>query len=202
MSPVRVGLVAAALASLAVLLQPQAGDAQACPAGRLLLLTNGRIHTMDARRTVVSKVRVADGRFVEVGDGASAGGGCTDTIDLRGRTVIPGMIDNHFHVQLVGSRPGYALQWALIQDVFNGDERADVIAEVAETFGDALSRRLEAADPPTHEILSRRLARSPYADRTSSSQATFNGPYVSTMISSVVRSAGSRGASSVNGALA
>lgn len=62
---------------------------------------------MDARRTVVSKVRIANGRFVEVGDAASAAGGCTDTIDLRGRTVIPGMIDNHFHVQLVGSRPGY-----------------------------------------------------------------------------------------------
>jgi hypothetical protein len=61
-----------------------------------------------------------------------------------------------------GFRPGYALQWALIEDVFNGDERSEVIAEVAEAFGEALASRLEAADPPAHHILCRRLARSPY----------------------------------------
>src|SRR5574339_315290 len=97
MSALRVGLAAASLAALAVLIQPVPGGAQSCPGGRLLLLTNGRIHTMDARRSVVSKVRIANGHFVEVGDAASTSGGCTDTIDLRGRTVIPGMIDNHFH---------------------------------------------------------------------------------------------------------
>ena len=62
----------------------------------------------------------------------------------------------------LGSRPGYALQWALIQDVFDGDERAQVIAEVAETFGEALAGRLEAAEPPAHQVLRHRLARSPY----------------------------------------
>jgi hypothetical protein len=62
----------------------------------------------------------------------------------------------------LGSRPGYALQWALIQDVFNDDERSEVIAEVAEGFGEALARRLEAAAPPPHEVLCHRLARSPY----------------------------------------
>src|SRR5438876_10159160 len=51
----------------------------------------------------------------------------------------------------LGSRPGYALQWALIQDVFNGDERSEVIAEVAEAFGEALASRLEAAEPPAHQ---------------------------------------------------
>ena len=93
--------------ALVVASLPSPASAQTCPAGRFLLLTNGKIHTMDAKRTVVSKVRIANGKFAEVGDAASAAGGCTDTIDLRGRTVIPGMIDNHFHVQLVGSRPGY-----------------------------------------------------------------------------------------------
>lgn len=61
-----------------------------------------------------------------------------------------------------GYRPGYALQWTLIEDVFNGDERSEVIAEVAETFGEALANRLAAADPPPHHVLCRRLARSPY----------------------------------------
>lgn len=62
----------------------------------------------------------------------------------------------------LGCRPGYALQWALIQDVFNDDERSQVTVEVAETFGTALADRLEAADPPAHQVLCRRLARSRY----------------------------------------
>jgi len=131
MSPVRVGLVAACLASLAVLMDPVTGGAQSCPGGRLLLLTNGRIHTMDAKRAVVSKVRIANGRFVEVGDAANAGGGCTDTLDLRGHTVIPGMIDNHFHVQLVGSRPGYETR--TIETAFSIPEVQAVIRERAKT---------------------------------------------------------------------
>jgi len=90
--------------ALVVASLPSQASAQTCPAGRFLLLTNGKIHTMDAKRTVVSKVRIANGKFAEVGDAASAAGGCTDTVDLRGRTVIPGMIDNTFHVQLVASR--------------------------------------------------------------------------------------------------
>jgi hypothetical protein len=61
-----------------------------------------------------------------------------------------------------GFRPGYALQWVLIEDVFNGDERSEVIAEVADVFGDKLADRLAAADPPPHRILCRRLARSPF----------------------------------------
>jgi len=104
---------------------------QTCPGGRLLLLTNGRIHTMDANRSVVSKVRIANGRFVELGDAASAAGGCTDTIDLRGHTVIPGMIDNHFHVQLVGSRPGYETR--SIETAFSIGEAQAVIRERAKT---------------------------------------------------------------------
>jgi predicted amidohydrolase YtcJ len=108
-------------------LLPSLVSAQPCSAGRLLLLTNGKIHTMDAKRTVVSKVRIANGRFIEIGDAAKASGGCTDTIDLRGRTVIPGMIDNHFHVQLVGSRPGYETR--TIETAFSIAEVQAVIRE-------------------------------------------------------------------------
>jgi len=69
-----------------------------------------------------------------------------------------------------GSRPGYALQWALVQDVFNSDERSQLVAEVAETFGVALSDRLEAIEPPAHEVLCRRLTRSPYTGLVSFSR--------------------------------
>src|SRR5437867_6613993 len=72
------------------------------------VLINGKIHTMDDENTVVSSVSITDGRFAEVGH-ASRGrhGPNTKVIDLRGRTVVPGIIDNHNHIVLMGNRPGY-----------------------------------------------------------------------------------------------
>src|SRR6266849_2514587 len=72
------------------------------------VLINGKIHTMDDENTVVSSVSITDGRFAEVGH-ASRGrhGPDTRVIDLRGRTVVPGIIDNHNHIVLMGNRPGY-----------------------------------------------------------------------------------------------
>ncbi len=72
------------------------------------VLVNGKIHTMDGENTVVSAVSIRDGRFAEVGN-ASRGlhGHNTKVIDLGGRTVVPGIIDNHNHIVLMGNRPGY-----------------------------------------------------------------------------------------------
>jgi predicted amidohydrolase YtcJ len=168
-----------AAVAFAIAWLPAAGDAQQpCPAGRLLLLTNGRIHTMDAQRRVVSRVRIANGRFVEVGDAASDAGGCTDTIDLRGRTVIPGMIDNHFHVQLVGSRPGYetraietAFSIADVQQVIR--ERAGSVPEGAfiTAIGGILPRQFAENRLPTLAELDAAAPRHPVYIHTS-----FNGP--------------------------
>jgi hypothetical protein len=47
--------------------------------------------------------------------------------------------------------------------VYWDDQRAQLIGEVSETFGRRLAERLAATDPPEHRVLSRRLARSPYA---------------------------------------
>ena len=47
--------LAGAAAATALAMLPSPTFAQPCPAGRFLLLTNGRIHTMDAKRTVVAK---------------------------------------------------------------------------------------------------------------------------------------------------
>src|SRR5262249_9701161 len=70
-----------------------------------LLLTNGRIHTMDGARRVVSQVLVRNGRSEDAGDRLSARG--ARRVDLKGRTVIPGIIDAHNHIVLVGNRPGW-----------------------------------------------------------------------------------------------
>ncbi len=71
-----------------------------------LLLKNGRIHTMDANNRVVEDVLLENGRIVETGRNIEPGSR-TKVIDLRGRTVIPGIIDAHNHIVLVGNRPGW-----------------------------------------------------------------------------------------------
>ena len=72
------------------------------------VFVNGKIHTMDDENTVVSAVSIRDGRFAEVGNPARGRHGPdTKVIDLRGRTVVPGIIDNHNHIVLMGNRPGF-----------------------------------------------------------------------------------------------
>jgi predicted amidohydrolase YtcJ len=72
-----------------------------------LILTNGRIHTMDARNSIVESVAIRRGRFQAVGGRIPARGNGTRVVNLRGRTVIPGIIDAHNHFVNLGNRPGY-----------------------------------------------------------------------------------------------
>jgi predicted amidohydrolase YtcJ len=64
------------------------------------ILVNGRIVTVDDHFTVAQALAIKDGRIIAVGKSAQiaklAGEG-TKKIDLKGRTVIPGLIDNHAH---------------------------------------------------------------------------------------------------------
>jgi predicted amidohydrolase YtcJ len=94
------------------------------PAERLRLV-NGKIHTMDAGNRVVSSVVIERGRFAAVGPGGGSGngGGPATTIDLRGRTVIPGVIESHIHSVSLANRPGFHVA---------GVERAESIADVQE----------------------------------------------------------------------
>jgi predicted amidohydrolase YtcJ len=80
---------------------------QPCPAVRDVLLTNGKIHTMNAMDTVVESVRIVGDRFAEVGTDRLPTSRCTRRIDLEGRTAVPGLIDNHNHIVLLGLRPGH-----------------------------------------------------------------------------------------------
>ena len=67
---------------------------------------NGKIHTMDARNSVVSQALIQNGRFTAVGNKLSIPR-TARRIDLKGRTVLPGLIDAHNHIVLVGNRPGW-----------------------------------------------------------------------------------------------
>jgi predicted amidohydrolase YtcJ len=82
-----------------------------------LVLLNGNIHTMDPRNPLVSSVAIRDGRFVEVGGGARDLQGAR-VINLRGATVIPGLIESHTHFVSLANRPGYHVaQWELASNV-------------------------------------------------------------------------------------
>jgi hypothetical protein len=71
-----------------------------------LVLFNGKIHTMDANNRIVSQVFIRNGRFAVVSDNVGNQGNVR-RVDLKGRTVIPGLIDAHNHIVLVGNRPGW-----------------------------------------------------------------------------------------------
>ena len=121
------GIVLAGLGmAVAALGLPSAAAAQGvplaqgrCAEARDLRLVNGRIHTLDARNTIASEVTIQDGKFTAVGrPGGNVGNAgnagnldpCTRTIDLGGRTIVPGLIDNHNHIVLLGMRPGHDLR--------------------------------------------------------------------------------------------
>lgn len=64
------------------------------------ILVNGKIVTVDDRFTIAQAIAIKDGRIVAVGktaDITKLADGSTKKIDLKGKTVIPGLIDNHSH---------------------------------------------------------------------------------------------------------
>ncbi|MEK6611500.1 MAG: amidohydrolase [Gemmatimonadota bacterium] len=93
-----------------------------------LILTNGRIYTVDDTRPVVESVAVALGKVLFAGNAAGAlalKNASTKVVDLGGRTVIPGMVDAHGHVSGLGD----ALH---IVDLTGTSSYDEVVARVAE----------------------------------------------------------------------
>jgi predicted amidohydrolase YtcJ len=65
-----------------------------------MILTDGKIVTVDARDTIAQALAIDHGRISAVGSTAqirALAGPATAVIDLAGRTVIPGLIDSHIH---------------------------------------------------------------------------------------------------------
>jgi len=70
-----------------------------------LLLVNGKIVTVDPHFTIASALAVRDGRIIAVGGPElSKAYQAAQTIDLQGRTVLPGFIDTHLHPQALSPR--------------------------------------------------------------------------------------------------
>jgi predicted amidohydrolase YtcJ len=117
------GLTAAPAGAADAAAAAERGGGRPAGQGNRLRLVNGKIHTMDASNRVVSSVVIEDGRFGAVGRRGDAGSGPVTTIDLRGRTAVPGVIESHIHSVSLGNRPGFHVA---------GVERAESIADVQE----------------------------------------------------------------------
>jgi predicted amidohydrolase YtcJ len=82
--------------ALALIVAPHAARAQTADT----VLVNGKVVTVDDRFSIAQALAIRGNRIVKVGTSAeieALKGPSTRTIDLAGRTVIPGLIDNHAH---------------------------------------------------------------------------------------------------------
>ena len=109
-------LVAAVVVAVVVLavvvLAIVAGCSQSAPPADLIL-HNGRVVTLDPDYDGASALAVREGRVAAAGsdeDVLRLRSPETEVIDLDGRTVVPGLADNHFHA--LGGGPGVDLSGA------------------------------------------------------------------------------------------
>ena len=99
----RIWIVASVVAWLVIAGErPAAAQQQSAPD---FVLTNGKIITVDDRFTIAQAIAVLGERIVAVGTNQEIAGLAdpnTTIIDLEGRSVIPGLIDNHAHIMEEG----------------------------------------------------------------------------------------------------
>jgi predicted amidohydrolase YtcJ len=98
-----------------------------------MLLTNGRIYTLDARSAVVDSLVVREGRVAFAGHRGDINPRAGERIvDLGGRAVLPGLVDAHAHLMLLArSRLSLDLSPAQSED------------EIARLIGAAAARATE-----------------------------------------------------------
>lgn len=144
-------------------------QSSSCAGSRDLHLTNGRIYTLDKQNTVVSEAIIQDGKFTAVGkNGDTRTSPCTRTINLRGRAVVPGLIDNHNHIVLLGMRPGYDLRLetaasiADIQAMLKTKAKSVPAGQFITTLGDFNAKQVAEKRLPTLAELDAALPDHPY----------------------------------------
>ena len=108
----RLGLALALALSLAACEPREAADT---------VLVNGKVVTLDTAGTIAEALAVREGRILAVGTSEEMlahAGATTERIDLAGKTVVPGLADNHYHG--IGGGPGVDLsRTRSLQDVLD-----------------------------------------------------------------------------------
>ncbi|WP_372876423.1 amidohydrolase [Pseudomonas sp.] len=79
-----------------------------------IIFRNGQITTLDRANPVASAVAIKDGKFLAVGSDQevmSLTGSGTRVVDLKHRSVLPGLFDNHTHLIRGGLNYNLELRW-------------------------------------------------------------------------------------------
>jgi len=119
-------LVAIASATISLHAQQAAPD---------LILSNGKIITVDARFRIAQAVAIRGDRIVAVGSNqeiTQLAGPNTRRIDLKGKSVIPGLIDNHMHLLRAAETWTNELRW---DGVYSRKQAIDMIRARAKQVG-------------------------------------------------------------------
>ena len=93
------------------------------------VLVNGKILTVDGDFSVAEALAIEGARVVAVGDSQSISeriGASTRVVDLQGKTVIPGLIENHMHFIRAAQR------WNLQARIDGVNSRSKALAIIAE----------------------------------------------------------------------
>jgi predicted amidohydrolase YtcJ len=109
--------------------QPTGGEQESVIADTVLL--GGKVLTVDAEFSIVAAVAIKDSRIIAVGDNETVANfvnESTKVIELQGKTVIPGLIDNHMHFIRAAQR--WNLQ-ARIDGITSRARALEIIAEKA-----------------------------------------------------------------------
>ncbi len=88
-----------------------------------MILVNGKIITLNPQSLIAQAVAIEQGRVVAVGTNEQIrayAGPATRVIDLRGRTVIPGLVDSHIHAIRQGLTWNDELHWQTVTSLAQG----------------------------------------------------------------------------------
>src|SRR6185436_14190460 len=102
-----------------------------------LILHHGLFTTLARAQPTASAVAIRDGRFLAVGadkEMMALAGPKTKVVDLKGRRVLPGLIDNHLHIIRGGLNFNMELRW-------------DGVRTLADAM-DMLKRQIAVTPPP------------------------------------------------------
>lgn len=119
-----------------------------------LIVTNGKVLTMDPARPRAQAVALAQGKVLAVGtvaDVAALAGPGTRVVDAGGRSVLPGFVESHMHLTLGGSGLNHLQLYGL-----HGEER------LRRAYADYAARKPDGmvmAEGADYQILGRPITR-------------------------------------------
>src|SRR5260221_996921 len=168
------GLPATAQTSASAPSSPPPTSSTAQPAD--FILKNAKVITVDANFSIAQAIAIAGERIVAVGEDAAMAAHAapaTRIIDLKGKSVIPGLIDGHAHMDRDGLKRIYPSLGPVrsIQDV------QDRIADLArKTKPASWSVTMPIGDPPYYFNVPEALAEKRWPTRQDLDLAAPNNP--------------------------